>query len=185
MSLRLSQTETPLSGLFEVKRAPHVDGRGFLERVFCTSELSEWQKRPVVQINRTLTEEKGTLRGMHFQKPPFAECKYVSCLAGAVYDVAVDLRVGSTTFGKWFGLELKSEDHNALLIPEGFAHGFQALTDDVEMLYLHSAAYAPDAEGGLNALDPELGIDWPMPPSNQSTRDASLMRLAEFGGISL
>ncbi len=180
MSGKFDVAETPLAGLKLITRKPIGDARGFLERMFCTEDLAEagvdWQP---VQVNRTLTQKAGTVRGMHFQRPPHAEVKFVHCLRGAVYDVAVDLRRGSPTYGKWSGAELSADNHRALLIPRGFAHGFQTLIDDVEMLYFHSTAYAPAAEGGVNHADPRLAIAWPLPIAETSARDAALPQFTE------
>lgn len=184
MSARFAITPTPLAGLYSLIRDPLGDARGYLERVFCQDELRPlWGQRPIAQINRTVTAARATLRGLHFQHAPAAECKFVTCLRGAVYDVAVDLRADSASFGRWFGLELSGASHNALIIPEGFAHGFQTLTDDVEMLYLHSAAYNADCEGGVNAHDRDLAIDWPLPVTLQSSRDQALPPLTDIKGI--
>jgi dTDP-4-dehydrorhamnose 3,5-epimerase len=137
-----------------------------------------------VQVNHSYTSRQGTVRGMHFQRQPNAELKLVTCLRGEAFDVAADVRRGSPTMLRWHGERLSAENHRALLIPEGFAHGFQTLTPDCELLYLHTAAFAPEAEGGLNALDPRLSIDWPLPPIERSERDRSLPLLdADFAGI--
>ncbi len=150
------------------------DERGFLERVFDLDELAaygaDWQ---VHQVNRTVTREAGTLRGLHLQLPPNAESKLVSCLHGRVFDVAVDLRVESPTFLEWFGCELSAANGRAMLIPEGCAHGIQTLEDDCEVLYLHSSGFAPDAEAGLDPRNDSIGIPWPLPISNISKRDAA------------
>ncbi len=171
---RFSFIDMPLAGLKIVERQRIGDSRGFLSRLLCTEELAAvgWMK-PVVQINHTYTARQGTVRGMHFQRAPHAEMKLVSCLRGAVWDVAVDLRSGSATFLHWHAEQLSAENNRAMLIPEGFAHGFQALTDDVELLYCHSAAYTPDAEAGLNPLDARLAIAWPLPITELSARDAA------------
>ena len=165
--------DTPLSGLKLIERKPVGDARGFLSRLFCESELAAagWT-RGIAQINHTLTRKQGAVRGMHFQRAPHAEMKLVSCLRGAVWDVAVDLRAGSPTFLKWHAAELSADNHRALLIPENFAHGFQTLTADCELLYLHSAAYVPEAEGGLQPQDPALAIAWPLAISEISARDS-------------
>jgi dTDP-4-dehydrorhamnose 3,5-epimerase len=169
---RFTVTHLPLAGLKRVERQRLGDARGFLARLFCAGELCSagWNK-PVVQINHTYTARRGTVRGMHFQRPPHAEMKLVTCLHGEVWDVAVDVRAGSATFPHWHAEHLSAENGRALLIPEGFAHGFQALTDDVHLLYCHSAAHAAEAEAGLNPTDPTLAIAWPL-PINLSTRDA-------------
>jgi len=170
---RFTITDLPLAGLKRVERQSLGDNRGFLARLFCAEELASagWTK-PIAQINHTYTAKQGTVRGMHFQHPPHAEMKLVSCIRGEVWDVAVDLRVGSPTFLHWHAERLSVENGCALLIPEGFAHGFQALTDDVELLYCHSEAYAAHAEGGLNPTDPRLGITWPLAIAELSARDA-------------
>ena len=123
---------------------------------------------------------------MHFQFPPHAEMKLVTCLRGEVFDVAVDLRQNSPTCLKWHAARLSADNHKTLVIPEGFAHGFQTLTDECEMLYFHTAAYQPDAEGGLNALDPAFSIDWPLPITERSARDQAHASLtAGFTGLKL
>jgi len=178
-------SDTPLAGLKVIERKCAGDGRGFLSRLFCAEELAAagW-KKPVVQINHTYTADRGTVRGMHFQLPPHAEMKLVSCLRGEVWDVAVDVRFDSPTFRQWHAVTLSAENHRALLIPEGFAHGFQALTDAVELLYCHSAAYAPDAEAGLNPLDERLAIAWPLPVTGTSVRDMAHPFIDEkFAGV--
>ncbi|MBX3505005.1 MAG: dTDP-4-dehydrorhamnose 3,5-epimerase family protein [Parvibaculum sp.] len=172
MSDRFEKAATPLSGLVRISRKRMGDHRGWLERLFCADELEEagWTW-PVAQINRTLTGRRGTVRGMHFQHPPHEEAKLVTCLRGEVFDVAVDLRPGSPTLGRWHGDYLSGENGASFLIPPGFAHGFQAMTDDVEMFYIHSAPYAPGAEDGVRADDPALGIEWPLEIGERSERD--------------
>jgi dTDP-4-dehydrorhamnose 3,5-epimerase len=169
---RFTLTDTPLAGLALLTRHPIGDQRGYLERLFCRMELADLlEGRGIEQINHTLTAKAGTVRGMHFQYPPHAEMKLVTCLKGEVFDVAVDLRRHSPTFLCWHAEHLSAANHRTLIIPEGFAHGFQTLTDDCELLYLHTAAYHADAEGALNALDPRLGIAWPLPVGDRSDRD--------------
>ena len=182
---RFTVTDLPLAGLKRVQRQRLGDNRGFLARLFCTEELASagWGK-PITQINHTYTAKQGTVRGMHFQQPPYAEMKLVSCIRGEVWDVAVDLRVGSPTFLRWHAERLSAENGCALLIPEGFAHGFQALTDDVELLYCHSEAYAAHAEGGLNPTDPRLEIAWPLAIAELSARDAGhALITSDFEGV--
>ncbi len=170
---RFTVTDLPLPGLKLVARQSVGDHRGFLSRLFCAEELAVagWHK-PVAQINHAATGRRGTVRGLHYQLPPHAEIKFVSCLRGSVWDVAVDLRKGSDTFLYWHAEELSAENRRALLIPEGFAHGFQTLNDDVELLYCHSAAYNAEAEGGLNPRDSKLAIEWPIEITELSNRDA-------------
>lgn len=169
---RFSVFDTPLSGLQLVERRMMGDDRGFLSRLFCSEELVAvgWHK-PIEQINHTYTKHRGTVRGMHYQLPPHAEIKLVSCIKGEIWDVAVDLRKGSPTFLHWHAEKLTAANQRALLIPEGFAHGFQTLTDDVELLYCHSAPYVQSAEMGLNPTDPRLNISWPLKISHLSERD--------------
>lgn len=184
---RFRIADTPLAGLKRVQRNRLQDERGFLSRLFCADELhaAGWYG-PVAQINHTCTRQVGTVRGLHFQKPPHAEIKLVSCVRGRVWDVAVDLRPESRTFLRWHAEELSAENGCALLIPQGFAHGFQVLEADSELLYCHSAAYAPQAEAGLNPLDARLGIAWPLPAQNLSPRDAGHpMISADFEGVRL
>jgi len=174
MSSRFEILETSLLGLSALGRKPVGDARGSLERMFCATELANLlEGRSIVQINRTHTAARGTVRGMHFQNPPHAELKIVSCLRGEVFDVAVDLRPDSPTRYHWHAEILSAENHKTLAIPEGFAHGFQTLTDDCEMLYFHTAAYRSDAESGLHPLDPALAVEWPLAITAMSTRDSS------------
>jgi dTDP-4-dehydrorhamnose 3,5-epimerase len=177
---RLALQPTPLAGLLVVQRQRIGDERGFLQRLFCADELHEagWTV-PLAQLNHTFTASRGTVRGLHFQRPPHAEIKLVSCLRGEVWDVAVDLRRGSPTFLRWHAETLSADNGRALLIPQGFAHGFQTLSDGVEMLYAHSAAYTAAAEGGLHPLDPRLGLSWPLPVQGLSARDAGHAPIAE------
>ncbi|MBU2601977.1 MAG: dTDP-4-dehydrorhamnose 3,5-epimerase family protein [Actinobacteria bacterium] len=185
MSARFDIHETPLAGLVVVERKPLGDERGYLERLFCEEELATLiGGGRVVQVNRTWTAGRGTVRGLHYQRPPHAEIKFVSCLRGEVFDVAVDLRAGSPTFLRWHSEVLSAAGHRTLVIPAGFAHGFQALSDDCEMLYLHTAAYEPAAEAGLHVQDPRLAIAWPLPVEGLSPRDAAHPPIdADFAGV--
>ena len=182
---RFTLIETGIGGLRIVERQRLGDERGFLSRLFCAEELASagWDK-PVAQINHTWTQARGTVRGLHFQRPPHAEMKLVTCLRGAVWDVAVDLRAGSPTFLHWHAEELSADNAHALLIPQGFAHGFQALTPDAELLYCHSHPYTPAAEAGLHPQDARLAIAWPLPLAELSPRDAGHARLTDaFEGL--
>ncbi|WP_419786131.1 dTDP-4-dehydrorhamnose 3,5-epimerase [Pseudodesulfovibrio sp.] len=165
-------TPLPLSGCFLLESQPFTDHRGAFARLFCATELREaGLDTPLAQINFSHTVAPGAIRGMHFQYPPHAEVKIVRCLHGAVFDVAVDLRPGSPTFLNWHGEVLTPENLRAMYIPEGFAHGFQCLEPDSQLLYLHTANYAPDFEGGIRFDDPAVGIQWPLPPADLSERD--------------
>ena len=168
-----SVTDLPLAGLKRIARNQIEDDRGFLCRIFCAEELAEvgWNK-PIAQVNHTYTIRRGTVRGMHYQRKPSTEMKLISCIRGEVLDVAVDLRVGSHTFLHWYSEILSVGNKSALLMPEGFAHGFQTLSDEVELIYCHSAAYSPDAEAGLNPKDPMLAITWPLTITEISLKDA-------------
>jgi dTDP-4-dehydrorhamnose 3,5-epimerase len=184
---RFEVSEMPLAGVKRVVRQRFGDARGFLSRLFCADELAAtgwtWS---VVQINHSYTALAGTVRGMHYQHPPHAEAKLVSCLRGRVWDVAVDLRAGSPTFLQWCAQELTADNHTALLIPPGCAHGFQTLSDDAELLYAHSAPYVPAADAGLNPYDPRLGIRWPLPVSVISDKDTGRPMLnPDFEGLRL
>lgn len=185
MSDRFEILATPITGLHTLQRKPIGDSRGYLERLFCADALQALiPGRGIVQVNHTLTVGRGTVRGLHFQHPPHAETKFVHCLRGEVFDVAVDLRRGSPTFLHWHAEVLSAANHRTFVIPEGFAHGFQALADDCEMLYFHTAAYSQAAEGGLNAQDPRLAIRWPLPVGGFSPRDATHPMLnGAFRGI--
>ena len=184
---RFSVTDLPLHGLKVVERQKLGDSRGFLSRLFCAEELAAagWHQ-PIAQINQTVTQKQGTVRGVHYQHAPHSEMKLVSCLQGAIWDVAVDLRAGSPTFLQWHALELSATNHRALLIPEGFAHGFQTLVDNCELIYMHTKAYAPSAEAGLNPQDPMLAITWPLAITELSARDAQHPMLDHlFKGVQL
>lgn len=184
---RFDRVLTPLSGLLVVQRKVIEDERGFLSRFYCVDEFSVLGiDKPVAQINHTLTRKKGAVRGMHFQHPPHAETKLVSCLKGEVWDVALDLRRDSPTFLQWHGEVLSAANRRSLLIPEGFAHGFQALSEDCELIYLHTETYHPEAEDALNASDPALGITWPLDITEMSDRDRKHKLIEQsFQGITL
>ena len=178
-------TETALPGVVVVGTKAVEDHRGAFTRLFCRHELaSVLGNRHIVQINYSRTAAEGAVRGMHYQYPPRAEMKLVRCLKGVVWDVAVDLRSGSPTFLKWHAEELTPHNARMLVIPEGCAHGFQVLEPDSELLYLHTAAYASDAEGAVAYNDPRLGIHWPLPVSDLSDRDRRHAPMApEFVGV--
>ena len=183
----MNLNSTPLSGLYVIERKSICDHRGAFSRLFCSNELLEIMRgRQVVQVNHSITKVKGAARGMHFQYPPYAEMKIVTCLQGEVFDVAVDIRQDSNSYLKWHAEILSQDNHKTLSIPEGFAHGFQTLTPDCEMLYLHTCAYNPEYEGGLNPSDPTLGIGWPLPFSEMSPKDLNHPFINnEFKGVVL
>lgn len=178
---------TGIKDLYEIELEPFVDDRGFFVRSFCVNELSAIKKDiKIVQINHTLTLEKGSVRGLHFQKPPFCEAKFVRCLKGAVFDVAVDLRKESPFFLNWYGTLLSASNMKMLAIPEGFAHGFQTLENNCELLYLHTECYHKAFESGLRYDDPALRIDWKLPISNLSSRDKTHPLIGDhFKGIEI
>jgi len=181
----LTLQTTPIAGLVRVMRRPYSDDRGAFCRLFDHGLLAAagWPDG-VAQVNLSLTRRAGTVRGLHYQYPPHAEAKLVSCIAGRVFDVAVDLRAGSATFGAWHAEELSADNGAALLLPPGCAHGFQALSDDATLVYCHSAAWVAAAEGGVSVHDQTLAIAWPLPVTGLSARDASLPELqAGFRGI--
>ena len=184
---RFDFVSTPLLGLTLVQRKAIEDRRGFLSRFYCADEFREaGLNKPISQINHTLTRSKGAVRGLHFQYPPHAEVKLVSCLQGEIFDVAVDLRRGSPTFLHWHGAILSAKNRQSLLIPEGFAHGFQTLSEDCELIYLHTAEYHAEAEGALNFADPKLGIVWPLATTEISDRDMNHKLIEQdYQGISL
>lgn len=177
--------KTTFTGLEIIERQKRVDNRGFFERQYCFESLKNLTDgKPIRQINLTMTQKEGTVRGLHFQYPPNAEKKIVSCLKGKVWDVVVDLRSGSPTYLKYHAVILSEENRLSYLIPEGFAHGFQSLLPNCEILYFHTADYEPTSEGALNALDARLNIKWPIKITERSTRDSNHKMLTEvFTGI--
>jgi dTDP-4-dehydrorhamnose 3,5-epimerase len=184
LSARFLQIAEPIPGLRLLERRRLQDDRGHFERLFCAGELGALgYARPPRQINTTLTRVTGTVRGLHLQRPPHAETKLVSCLTGRVFDVAVDLRAGSPTYGQWYGAELSERNSRTLLIPPGFAHGFQTLEPDTRLIYAHDADYVPEAEDGISISDPDLAIDWPLPIRTLSDRDKGLKPFADFSGV--
>jgi len=170
---------TTVDGAFVIKPEPREDHRGFFARMFCKETWEKHGLNPTVnQCNASLTKKKGSVRGLHYQNAPHAEVKTVRCTQGRIFDVCVDIRPGSPTYKKWFGIELTAENHAMLYIPEGCAHGFQTLEDDSEVFYLVSAAYNKESEGGVKFDDPAIGIEWPLPVSDISEKDAAHPPLA-------
>jgi dTDP-4-dehydrorhamnose 3,5-epimerase len=187
MGLQMKIRPTALAGVSVVDTQPFSDHRGAFTRLFCEQELASiLGDRHIVQINHSRTTTVGAVRGMHYQSAPHAEMKLVRCLKGRVWDVAVDLRAGSPTFMQWHAQELSQDNASMLVIPEGCAHGFQALEPDSELLYLHTAFYAPDAERGVAHDEPKLAIEWPLPIADLSVRDQQHPRLPiDFPGLHL
>ncbi|MDH5188155.1 MAG: dTDP-4-dehydrorhamnose 3,5-epimerase family protein [Rhodospirillaceae bacterium] len=174
MSARFNIQNTPLQGLRLIETKPMGDNRGSLERLFCEEEFSDLlMGKKISQINQTNTINKGTVRGMHFQFPPHSETKIIKCIEGEVFDVAVDLRKKSPTFLQWHSEILSSDNSKIFYIPDGFAHGFQTLSDNCKMLYFHTFPYNKESEGGVRPTDPGLNIRWPLPVELLSDRDGS------------
>ncbi len=167
-------TETPIKGAYLIDLEKHGDDRGFFARAFCEKEFAAHRLATrFVQVNDSFSARKGTLRGMHYQLAPRAETKVVRCIRGALYDVILDLRGGSPTFGQSFGAELTSENRRMMYVPRGFAHGFITLADDTETIYLVDEYHAPEHERGVRWDDPKFDIRWPMPPVVLSDKDKS------------
>lgn len=178
-------SDTGMDGLRVLHRRPFTDGRGSLDRLFDVDAVqAEVPGFSVSQVNHTVTRGRGTVRGMHFQYPPAGDVKLVTCLQGRVVDVVVDVRHGSATFLEHVAVELDAGESVSLLIPEGCAHGFQALADHCEMLYVHGGRYVPESEGGLSPLDARLAIEWPLEVVNLSDRDRSHLPVTdEWAGV--
>jgi dTDP-4-dehydrorhamnose 3,5-epimerase len=178
---------TPLQDAFIIEPEPFRDDRGLFARVFCRQELQHiLHNKNIVQINHSLTRQKGALRGMHFQYRPMAEIKMVRCLRGSVFDVMIDLCKESSTFLQWHGEVLSAENMKMIYIPEGFAHGFQTLEQNCELLYLHTEFYSPEHEGGVRYNDPLINISWPLEVTDISKKDKNYSFLSkDFEGIVL
>lgn len=166
--------ETKLKGAFVISLNPLTDARGGFSRTFCKKEFQQiGHKKEFVQMNHSWNRNKGTIRGMHYQIPPYQEIKLIRCVRGSVMDVIVDLRKYSPTFLQHVTVELSAENKKMIYVPEDFAHGFQALEDDSELIYHHTEYYTPDADRGLRFDDPALNINWPLPPVMISEKDKS------------
>jgi len=171
----------PLEGAYLIEAQKIVDERGFFSRMFCEESFRErgltthW-----VQMNNSVCTHKATLRGLHFQRAPFAECKLIRCIHGAVWDVIVDIRPGSVTYGQWYAAELSADNRLMLYVPEGFAHGYMSLTDGAEIIYPSSRRYTSSHEGALHWADPAVGISWPLAPALVSAKDAAAPSLTEM-----
>jgi len=179
--------ETPLTGSYVIEPAIHEDHRGWFMRTYCENEFAAiGHEKKWVQINHSFTSKKGTCRGLHYQLPPFSEIKLIRCVAGAVYDVLVDLRKDSPGFLKWTAVEISAANKKMIYIPAGFAHGFQSLTDNAELVYHHSAFYTPGAEAGIRHDDKKISIPWPLAVTEISDRDKQHPELNEqFKGIEI
>jgi len=176
---------TEINDVKIVHSEPFFDERGFLNRIFCQEELYSIRQNMIIeQINHTMTVSKGTVRGLHFQYPPHAELKIVRCIKGSIFDVAVDLRKDSLTFLKWHGEILSEDNKRSLVIPEGLAHGFQSLEDNVEMLYFHTKSYCSESEGCFRYDDPKINIQWPISVAYISEKDLSASFVPNnYGGV--
>ena len=180
-------TATHIEGLYLIQLKKLEDERGLFARTFCKNEFKQIGfDKEFVQFNHSFNKHKGTIRGMHFQPPPYSETKLIRCIQGAVYDVAVDLRAGSATFLQYFGIELSAQNMKSILIPEGFAHGFQTLEDDTALIYHHTQYYTPGADAGVRFDDPALHIDWKLPATMVSEKDKSYKMIDQkFKGITI
>jgi dTDP-4-dehydrorhamnose 3,5-epimerase len=178
--------ELDMNGVFKITPNVTGDSRGRFARVFCEDEFADhglpakW-----VQMNTSFSAQKGTVRGLHYQRPPYGEVKLVRCSRGQIFDMVLDLRSGSATYGQIRGVFLNADTMDMLYIPQGCAHGFQTLSDNVELLYCHSQTYKPDHEGGVSVLDPTLAIDWPLAITAMSDRDKDHPSLQETRPIDL
>ncbi len=166
--------ETKLKGAYIIEIDPIVDERGFFARSFCAKEFEKYGLNPsIAQCNISYNEKKGTLRGMHYQVPPYEEAKLVRCTRGAIYDVIIDLRPDSSTFKQWVSIELTGNNRRMLYIPEGIAHGYLTLEDHTEIVYQMSEFYHPECARGVRWNDPAFGIQWPIQPLFIVSRDES------------
>ncbi len=164
--------QTPIDGVLIIDLEKRGDDRGWFARTFCEKEFAEHGLQThFAQTMVSVNAKRGTLRGMHYQLAPHAELKLVRCASGAFWDVVLDLRPGSSTFGQWFGIELTAESRTALYIPRGFAHGFITLADNTEATYMTHGVYTPALERGVRWNDPRFAIDWPIQPEVMADRD--------------
>lgn len=173
MDKKLNIAQTDFQGLAIIETSPSQDPRGSFSRIFCSQEIASFLKFTPQQINISKTKERGCFRGLHFQHEPYAEAKLITCLEGAVYDIAVDIRKNSPTFLKSFAIELNDTNNKMILIPKGFAHGFQTLSNNTMLLYLHSNTYSQEHEGALNIHDPLLDIQLPTEITSISNKDST------------
>lgn len=165
---------TPLAGAYVIELEPAYDDRGFFARTWCRDEFAAHGLNPLLlQCSLSWNKRKGTLRGLHYQDAPYMEAKLVRCSSGSIYDVIVDLRPDSPTFKKWFAAELTAANHKGLYVPEGFAHGFQAMEDNSTVFYQITESYHADCARGVRWNDPKFAITWPIPDPILSPRDAT------------
>ncbi len=165
-------TETKIPGVLVIDLEKREDARGYFARAWCAKEFADHGLPSFVQTNMSMCRQRGTIRGLHYQAAPHGEAKYMRCIRGAIFDVAVDVRPDSPTYRQWVGFELTADNRRALFIPEGLAHGYQALTDDTEVIYSASCAYTPGAERGIRWNDPALNIEWRIREAIVSDKDA-------------
>ena len=165
-------TPTKLSGVYLIDLEKREDARGYFARCWCASEFAEHGLPPFVQTNMSLCRNKGTIRGMHYQVAPYGEAKYMRCIAGAICVVAVDIRPSSPSYKQWIAVELSAANRRATFVPDGLAHAYQAMTDDAEVMYSASRAYAPGAERGIRWNDPAFSIEWPIREAIVSDKDS-------------
>lgn len=171
----LSFENSPLKDLYIVNIKPFIDNRGEFSRLFCEEEFKKiGLNKKIVNVNYSKTLKKGDVRGMHYQESPYSETKIIKCNNGIIYDVAIDMRQNSKTYLQYFGIELSENNNRMLYVPEGFAHGYQALTDNAEIVYFNTQFYSPDHEKGVNILDPNIDIKWPISIGNQSDKDKNI-----------
>lgn len=181
---RMKYIETNIQGVYILETTSMQDTRGSFSRIFCADTLKNIIHKNIAQINHSITYNIGALRGMHYQRSPYAETKIVRCLQGRVFDVAIDLRHDSPTFLSWTACELTPENGKSLLIPEGCAHGFQVLENNSQLFYLHTEFYTPAAEGIVHYDDPSINIQWPLAPTDLSLKDKNQAYLPDnFSGI--
>jgi dTDP-4-dehydrorhamnose 3,5-epimerase len=174
-------TPTPIDGLLIVQAKRHGDARGWFSEVYSRPALqTAGVDLDFVQDNHSMSGPIGTLRGLHYQRPPFAQDKLVRCTRGVIFDVAVDVRAGSPSYGQWFGLELSAENGTQLLVPIGFLHGFVTRSEGAEVQYKVTAPYSPECDGGIAWDDPDIGIDWGISAPVLSAKDAAAPSLAAF-----
>ncbi len=171
---KFSLIETPLKDLFVIELKPIYDNRGFFERLYCADEFKSILKKPIKQINHSLTKMKGSIRGMHYQLPPMAETKIIKCVKGSIFDVAIDVRKDSPTYLKWHAEVISENNSKMFLVPEGFAHGFQTFENDTEIIYLTTEFYSIEHESGIRYDDPAVNIPWPLKLSVISEKDKNL-----------